>query len=502
MTKKQRTLIKAEDLDAAIDELLSTARARGRGLRQAGRGRIFTQRPDKPVIDELLRADLRAALEDELLPAVEPGSNVSIDPDELSREVIKKALVGLKLATLREVARDRKVPASGNREDVASRIADAYNWDEEEVARLVLANEEEPQPDRGHVDRLFPLEEAVDLAYVKQRLDVVRGRYVRIGVARWFVFDTIGADDEEIDLAGTVRSYQADVSYQTGINEIEETPVLTAVPSEDRARIAVTPENLIRVRRATASAARAGVEALHITARLRPLRSVPLRGTSRISEAVLSLHPASLFMLDLLNTRLRQVGLRDLNLTIARFRVSAEGHETTEEFARRPSLHAVRFEGTHLLDSVPACELLSEEHRALVEIAIHVRTAPRPGREGGRFPIRIGLESDHVVVATGYGSGQPELSLEVHQAAVEAVRQEIQQGFADEERLHELALRIRRRATATQSPDEADMLADEPGTAETPAGMLAIDLTASLDQVFDRLVEDEVAADAPLTELE
>lgn len=40
---------------------------------------------------------------------------------ELERELIKKALVGLKLPVLRDIARDRALEAGGGSEDLAGR---------------------------------------------------------------------------------------------------------------------------------------------------------------------------------------------------------------------------------------------------------------------------------------------------------------------------------------------------------------------------------------------
>lgn len=454
--KRESSVMRSEELDAAVDELLQLAQSEGKALRHRGpKGRVFiTDRPDKPKIDELLRRTLRTALEDEVVPAVALPSGGSIDPAELHREVIKKALVTLKLSTLRQLARDRTLLSGGSLEAVAARVAEAYGWNEEEIARLVLANEEEPAVDSGHVDRIFPLADVLNIGNVRDLLSYVQGRYIRIGIARWFVFESIDEGEEDVKLRGTVRSYQASV------DDTEELPTLSVVPSEHEVRVVLTQgSDVLRIRRASAASSRAAVRALEVATRLQVLGYVPVRGAALLGSAGFLLDSSSIFMLDLLNTRFREAGLRDLNLTICRFKLGDETAGSENDDERKPTLRAVRFEGTHLLDSVPACELLVNERRALVEISLRTRTSSHPDREPAQFPIHVGIESDHVVVATGFGTGQPELSLQIHRTAVAAVVREIQEGVADPGRLDELAQRISERAGG-HSPDEADMLVD------------------------------------------
>lgn len=72
-------------------------------------------------MEHLLADELRSALEDEVVPAVETEPSAGIVKWELERELIKKALVGLKLPVLRDIARDRALEAGGGSEDLAGR---------------------------------------------------------------------------------------------------------------------------------------------------------------------------------------------------------------------------------------------------------------------------------------------------------------------------------------------------------------------------------------------
>src|ERR1700722_2951518 len=123
-----------ELLTERIDDLLRLSSQMGEEIQREGRNSGVAYRADwsPPNIDRFLAEDLRIALEDEIVPAsVEEDTGTGISDREKNREVIKKALIGLKLATLREIARDRRLPTGGSREDVATQIGAAYLWDED-----------------------------------------------------------------------------------------------------------------------------------------------------------------------------------------------------------------------------------------------------------------------------------------------------------------------------------------------------------------------------------
>lgn len=193
MASDGRAVLHAEDLDAAVLSLIGEAKAMGEAIRAK------SHREAAPAvsadIDHILSDSLRQALEDEVVPAVETKQG-GLDAVEVEHEVIKKALVGLKVSTLRRLAEEQRLQASGTSEDLATRLGRAYEWDAEAVARLVLANEEEPPADRGHVTRVFPLSDAPSVDHIQSRLSYVLGRYIRIGVARWFVFESAEVGDD------------------------------------------------------------------------------------------------------------------------------------------------------------------------------------------------------------------------------------------------------------------------------------------------------------------
>ncbi|HEX6392974.1 MAG TPA: hypothetical protein VFZ97_06000 [Acidimicrobiales bacterium] len=427
---------------------------------------VFRTLPDADHIDAGLDGFLRAALEDEIVPAV-PVERVDEQPRimeyELRQEVIKKALVGLKLPALREIARQSGIPQSGGSEDLATRIARYYKWNDEEIARLVLETESEPVPERGWIDRLFAMEGPPDLQLTAERLGYVIGRYIRIGVARWFVFERIIGEpsDGQLELVGTVRAYQAVVD-----EEVVEHPHLRPNQQSDRQVSVVLTEGLsvVRVVRAPASDSRAAMVALRMVTGWSQLGYVPVRIGVLSDETRQRFESSSLIMLDLITTRFRSAGIARLNLTMARFSIgqtqSRDAAEPDEE-SDRPRLKAVRFEGDYLLDSIEACRLIAVERRALVDISATAVSEPRPDGEVGVYPIRVALERDHIVVFTGFTAHGPLTAPAVHRQLWSAAVQEMQEGIANPEALETLLEKISTRAKSEIPPEHADIMNPE-----------------------------------------
>lgn len=445
-----RTVLHGEALEAALREMEQFTTAEAERIKARHPERQHTPDPStKPDISSLLDTSLRAVLEDEIAPAVRTPKSGQILPHELHRELMKKALAALKADALKVIAKRHSVETSGGLEALTMRVAELYHWDEEKIAQLILEHEDEPSEERGHLDRIFPLEAAPDLDYVADRLHYVLGRYIRTGIAKWFVFEHIDLTADEILLRGTLRSYKATVSEAAA-------PSVIAVPAVDHSvDLVIDGSEVVRVRRANAAEGSAAVGALRTAAKIEPLGYVQPK-TAGVTGTAVSFADTSLFMLDLLANRFAQAGLQDRNLTVARFRLADRAAPTSDE---APHLRAVRFEGTHLLDSATACKLLADDGRSLVDISFTTRTPPRPDGERGQLPVRVAVERDHVVVFTGFGV-VPALSFGVHQMVIEAVIAELLEGLADAARVEALAERVRDRATQVSPVEQADMLAD------------------------------------------
>lgn len=439
-----------DELDAKVKSLFDLATSLAKEMRPDPDAPPTVETPD---ISEQLEIALRESLEDEIV-SVSAMQGSGIDQNEVQREVVKKALVGLKLTTLKRIARREGTAASGNLEDVATRIAKKYQWDRSAVARLILANEDEPQAARGHVSRLYPMVGEVDLAVAKQRLSGVIERYIRIGIARWFLFNECHARNESMEVVGTYKTYQASVEA------VADEAGLNATAHDALVRLTIDGSDTLHVRDAAAIPAKAAVRAFETITGYEAKWYLPLADKTAKGVAG-SLHPTSEFLLNLVYNRIIGSSLDDINLTVARFNVRRQtepGQEVTVG-ERRPELKAVRFEGEHLLDSVAACRLLTVERRPLVEIAFIALATSADGQTKGRFPVRITTESDHVAVQTGLGTEEHELSMHVHQVVTEAVSSSFL-GTSDEDtaRMEDLIERMKERAASDDEPEVADIL--------------------------------------------
>lgn len=450
--------ILGEDLESSIMNLMDLATEAGLQLRDVAGSEGKSVTPFPGAREELER-QLRATFEDEIV-AVSQSQSGGIEELEVQREIAKKALVGLKLATLKKIARENGALIGGNLEDLATRVARLYDWDQRQIAKLILANEEEPSIERAHIARLFPLEGGYDLDEARERLDVVTGRYIRIGVARWFLFQQLRERPDALEVSGVFKTYQASV------DAVSDVASLSALPHDADAHIILDGSPVLQISEASATPSKAAVLAFGIISGTQSKGYIPLADMN--SEAARSsLHPTSELLLDVIFNRIMKSELRDVNLTVARFSVTDRTEFSSVGLVgeRRPELKAVRFEGAHLLDSIDTCRLLTLDRRPLVEVSFQTSVRGEAGHVKGRFPVRLSVEKDHIAVQTGLGSGEHELSLSVHKKVIEAVRANLENGTLDSDRIDQLFDRMQARAYAQQPPEKADILgADEDGS--------------------------------------
>jgi hypothetical protein len=454
--------ITREQVDEQLNELLDVMQQAGRDANRVAReeGIEGAKIPSRvSVRDESFRV-LRELVEDRV-PVTSPILDEhEIDPWEEHREIAKRALAGLKLLQLRTIAESIGVPKSGRRDALLERIVRRLQANEAEIARLVVMYEEDLPSELRHTTRLYPLEDRVPSAGVFERLSGYARRYIKVGIAQWFIFRKIERASAGIVVEGTYRSYRVGA---TTVSDDEPTYELESIRRDLGASALLRPgTSFLEMRAGGATESRALAQAVQLAAGL-PLRETLPSGSSpqwddRQWDA------GTLVLLDLLNSSLRSDAVHVANLTMAGFEMSRTTEPSDEEGSDRPQVRSVRFHGQHILDSRPACELIVE-HERLAHIALQVWFRPNGG-ERILLPVRVDLESDHATVITGFGMEPRAVSAQLQRMLVRDVEKKLVHGLSDPEGLRRLMRQIEERAKQTEEPERATMFADNPEEAQ------------------------------------
>lgn len=460
---ERKPALRREDLDKALHQLRTDLAEAGSRLAHATAVEPDDDRPPvyAPDLSDRAEEALRGLLEEETFALVEPDGPVGIDVHELHHEVLKKALVGLKGRVLRELARTRGLRPASKLDDLAKQVAASYEWDEPAIAQLVLDYTEDPrETEGGPTTRLFVLTAPIDLAQIEDRLAYVDGRYYRTDIAKWFTFERYDRVGSTLKVSGRLQSYRARVDPDDAdrLTSEQETSVASLDVSDG--------SRTTRVHGAKNQAvARSMMAAFKVATLADALDYVPNSG-SNAAIRPRTLHLSTEFLLDLVTHRLRGRLFKQRNPILAKFRY-AKSEPTSQEAGmagpgpRKPSLRAVRFEGENLLDSTAACGLMWNEGRPLVDLTVDVAVTASDDDPTvlSRVPIRIALERDHVLIATGLSSNI-NLTNEVHRSVVDQVEQVITEGVSHEHRT-KLERIIRSRAENPDPDADAELLGDD-----------------------------------------
>lgn len=418
MADQQKPITPA-DIDHTIDTLLDLVSTEAERIRaeqdkrvSATRkpGRVRTTSPSKPDVTDLLREDLRSALERGAVVAPHVGDDGEIDPSEFEREIMKRALIRLKVSDLREEARDAGIDWRGKEEELADRLARAFKFDEQAIAELVLRYEDQygEKPPRGLSDRVYSVSGASsNLAAMSLALRSMRGRYVRVGVARWFVFESVEFRGEALAVTGRFRSFQAEATEEDNdfsITPREVSALATAVfePGDD----------LVRVRSKGTREAVAALAAIERVTSIGRNPAMPVRFD--VPPSLMSWDRGTLFLLDLVAHAFNDEPLFVRNLTSAHF----ETNETEIiEGEAQPRIRSVTFSGDWVGDSPQVCQLLVERRR-LVAVSLLMKFEPNQN-ETYFFPMRVGFGRDHIEVSTGFGKERQAHALAAHRVVLD-----------------------------------------------------------------------------------
>lgn len=448
------SVIRQEDLDDHLRRIVETAEEFGRQAEQAARetdDRIVARRlPNKPDLTDTLITRLREVLEDEIVVAKPATGEALIEEREKEREIAKRALAHIKLPRLREIAEDLNLPKGGTLDDVADRVVRAFKGDRAEIARLVVTYESEPPPERRFTTRLFQIWEAPDdVTATAERVRLFARRYIRTGIARWFIIDDVTQAGTTMLMKGIFRFYRADATKQ------DEEYTLWADPDSASARLRLrTGETSTEVEAKGDRESRAIISAFQHASGLRWRDTLPV--SQRTPEGELQgWEPRSVLMVDLLNARFGSDSIEIFNLNVAGFETAPASRD--EEDSTRPSVRSVRFQGRHLLDSRTACELLVRG-QGLVELGALVRYTA-DAENSYVLPVTLRLERDHATVMTGFGAHPVQAARDLQDLIVAGVRRSFRGGLMDEASLRQLAQEIRTRAEQDEPVNRATIFA-------------------------------------------
>jgi hypothetical protein len=378
----------------------------------------------------------------------QPADDGEIPISTQNREIEKAALLDLRMRDLKEVAEEKGIPLSKSKDRLVESIVDQGNLNREQIAKLVLQYYPDDPFERGITTHLVPLREAPVLDDVVSRLNRLAGKYARIRVARWFLFDEAARPTpQRLVIKGVLRGYRTKAVIDTDDYKINATPQRTDV----------------RVRLLDGSSW-AEVDARNV-ADVKDLRVVLNRGAEIPTRLVISPQletmqgpaagwdPRSVWFLDFLNRELEDVAIEIFNFEMAHFeRVAA----TIEEVGQ-PQIDKVELRGQHVGAHRDSCSLITSGRR-LLEIIVRIRYMPN-GSDEFLIPVRISFFPDRATVATAPSKDAPASVMgDLHRSLVAKVRSALDHEvrFSD---VSQVANKITQRAEQASPAKEADLFA-------------------------------------------
>lgn len=444
--------ITAEALRIELVELLQLAGAAGelteKESQQLAEDVWYSE--NRPDMGDWIAAQLRRLIDDDadllLLNELIDDDGEPIPRGERDREVAKKALLHLKVSALKDIGGEAAPGGSNNREVLVNYIVDRYGADEETIAELIWSKVGKGDLDGPTlVTRIMSLESPPDVERAANALAALRGRYLRVDVARWFLFGDLAiAEDGSLRLQGIVRYYEAESKAEYG-----EFTLATTL-NRGRVELRLHPERAwLEMRAARANDVRHIARALERTAgiKTRPalhFSSPPLDG------ALLLINPRTRQFLDFIQTGFSGAGTEIRNMTTANFESLAD----VEGGSNRPRVRAVRLEGNQLTSHPQACQLMVTS-RVLRSIDVLVRVGLTGGSED--IPVRFELAPGHAAVSTALSSLSMSDTQSVHANLTRRLESSIDSGVRDLEALKATVAKMEQRAQE-RTPDEADIL--------------------------------------------
>lgn len=373
-----------------------------------------------------------------------PGDDGEIPESERDREVGKRALVRLRITQLRAIANERGLDEAGTVEQLAERLAASADDDSAEIARMVIS-QEAPSQEHGLVTTLVALQETPDIARIAESFGRLEGNFARVGVARWFICDSVVHADSAAIARGSLRYYRVSPTLEY------ERYDLASDPGEVDAMIVVRAgrpwvEVSTRLRADTPALA----QLARRVASLRLSRPLPLGVVVPGGDQYLWSR-RTVAMLGLLAQDLTHDGIELTNVAVAQFEYT--GEDAVGD--RAPTVKNVRVGGQHLISHRQVCELIIAG-RALTQVRGSVRVT-LSAQERLVVPFAIEFGDLDATVTTGFTRTTSEAQTSaVHRRLIDCVQAAVLRSDIPVAARNQFPAIVAR--AAGENPEEADII--------------------------------------------
>jgi hypothetical protein len=434
-------------LGGVFEEMEQLGRAMGQvSVMDGEEALVLTKdKPDAGNVAEALIGEVVGSYE-ALIPLADEDGNL---PDIVQRRAVAKAaFLRLGIEDLAELVAERDIENVPTRAAMAKALAELYQDDLREVARLTL-QEREGDPAFGFITRLLPLTAAPDLRAARSAFQDLRGHFLEVRPAVFFVFGsvTLSRDEQFLTIEGAVRSFSVIPV------ELAGEPDLNSKPRKDDIRVLLRPDQ----KWATVTARRASDLSLVGAVLRRSGEVFPAPGVvapDPLTEAPFNTwDPRSLWILDFFRRDLQVPALRLQETIMANFD-SPDGRDPAddEEHADLPRLASVKLRGQRLQDHPEVCSRIVERAH-LKDVEFRIRKVVDQEKGFATLTrVRVAWERDHIAVLTGADGDNLDLGL--HQRLVQLVRDAAERPLSSA--LVPILQRVEKRAQETDVGADAE----------------------------------------------
>jgi hypothetical protein len=393
-----------------------------------------------------------------------------------NRAIAKAAFLRLSVEDLVEVAAENDLTGFPNKAALAKALSEVYEDDLDAVARITL-RETGGDPAFGLITRLVPLSKTPDIETACSAFESLKGRYVEVQPAVFFVYRGVSVSDDKqfLTITGSIRSFF--VSPVEVAGEVE----LNKRPRKDDVTIKLQEGQ----KWATVIAPRSS-DLAHIGAILRRSGEISTTGSVAAPDPLdetpyNTWDSRSLWMLDLIRRDLQAPTLRLEETLMANFD-SAKGDDPSadeepsenDDEKVKPRLASVRLKGRKLEDHPEVCaRIVGRAHLKDLEFRVR-KVVDQATDQANYILVRLAWERDHLAVMTG--ASDDTIDADLHQRLVRLVRTAVERPLGLD--LVPILKRIEKRSTEADVEADAEGVFDQTTTPPEPE-VDAITLTAA-----------------------